>query len=38
MSMLTAVDLFAKDAMHMLGNAVCPPVAMDIIASIMEAA
>ena len=28
----------AKDAMHMLGNAVCPPVARDVINAIKEAA
>ena len=28
----------AKDAMHMLGNAVCPPVARDVIDAIREAA
>lgn len=28
----------AKDAMHMLGNAVCPPVAADIIAALRRAA
>jgi DNA (cytosine-5)-methyltransferase 1 len=28
----------AKDAMHMLGNAVCPPVARDVIAALREAA
>lgn len=28
----------AKDAMHMLGNAVCPPVARDVIEAIREAA
>lgn len=28
----------AKDAMHMLGNAVCPPVARDVINAIREAA
>lgn len=27
-----------KDAMHMLGNAVCPPVARDVIAALREAA
>ena len=28
----------AKDAMHMLGNAVCPPVAADIISALRRAA
>ncbi len=28
----------AKDAMHMLGNAVCPPVARDVIEALKEAA
>lgn len=28
----------AKDAMHMLGNAVCPPVARDVITALREAA
>lgn len=28
----------ARDAMHMLGNAVCPPVARDVIAALREAA
>lgn len=27
-----------KDAMHMLGNAVCPPVARDVIQAVLEAA
>ena len=27
-----------RTAMHMLGNAVCPPVARDVIAAILEAA
>ncbi len=28
----------AKDAMHMLGNAVAPPVACDVITALREAA
>lgn len=43
----TAIDLFAgtyqlptnhREAVHMLGNAVCPPVARDLINALRQAA
>lgn len=33
-----AVDIRQREAMHMLGNAVCPPVARDVIDAIRRAA